>query len=132
MLRVDKLTLALLEETTKAYLEEAYALIPTLALLARSTSDLERLGKRLRGRIGKEHCELVHTQTYVGGGTMPNRRIPTVALHVKGDAKTLERRFRACLVIGRIEEDKFLLDLRALLQEDEGALVSICKKVLKA
>lgn len=63
---------------------------------------------------------------------MPNRPIPTVALHVKGEATALERDFREHRVIGRIERDRFLLDLRALLKTDEKPLVEICKKVLNA
>lgn len=61
---------------------------------------------------------------------MPNRPIPTVALHVKGNAKNLERQFRAHGAIGRIESDRFLLDLRALLPESQERLVEIAKKVL--
>lgn len=130
MLRVDKLTLCLLEETVKAYLGGETHLIPTLDLLLRDEASLETLAKKLRRQIGAEKCDVVHSQTYVGGGTMPNRPIPTVALHVKGDATALERRFRERHVIGRIERDRFLLDLRALLKEDEKPLVEICKKVL--
>jgi L-seryl-tRNA(Ser) seleniumtransferase len=130
MLRVDKLTLALLEESAKAYLNDELHLIPTIFLLNRSIESLEAIAKRLRRKIGAQKCEILHSQTYVGGGTMPNRPIPTVALHVKGNAKNLERQFRAHGAIGRIESDRFLLDLRALLPESQERLVEIAKKVL--
>ena len=131
MLRVDKLTLALLEESAKAYLNDELHLIPTLNLLHRGIPTLETIAKRLRCKIGAQMCDILHSHTYVGGGTMPNRPIPTVALHVKGNAKNLERKFRAHGAIGRIESDKFLLDLRALLPQSEARLVEIAKKVLE-
>ncbi len=130
MLRVDKLTLALLEESVKAYLNNEIELIPTLYLLNRDTTTLEKIAKRLRRKIGIKKCDILYSSAYVGGGTMPNRPIPTVALHVKGDAKILEQKFRALGVIGRIESEKFLLDLRALLPESEAKLIKVSKEVL--
>ncbi len=130
MLRVDKLTLSLLEETTKAYLANETNLIPTLFLLNRSVTDLELIATHLQKQIGIEKCNIIHSQTFVGGGTLPNRPIPTVALQIEGDAKTLERQFRQEGLIGRIESDFFLLDLRALLPESEDELIKCCKRVL--
>jgi len=65
----------------------------------------------------------VRTTTYVGGGTMPNKRIPSVALAVKGNANENEAKFRKNLLIGRIEEGKFLLDLRSVLDADVQNLI---------
>ena len=56
---------------------------------------------------------------------MPNKKIPSVALAVSGDAVLNEQKFRQKKVIGRIENDKFLLDLRTLLDEDVNELIKI-------
>ena len=54
---------------------------------------------------------------------MPNKRIPSVALAVKGNVNENEAKFRKNLVIGRIEEGKFLLDLRSVLDADVQNLI---------
>lgn len=130
MLRVDKITLALLEESIKAYLKEEYENLPTLWLLFQSVETLEQRALHVKERIGKEMCDVVMSETYMGGGTLPNRKFPTVALHVKGKATFLEKRFREHRVIGRIENDRFLLDFRALLPHNEEHLITITRTIL--
>ena len=128
MLRVDKITLALLEETIRAYIKDELHLIPTHFLLNRSMDELTKVAKRLLKKIA--NSSIIESKTYVGGGTLPNRSIPTIALKIKGNAKILEENFRKNGVIGRIENDSFLLDLRALLPEFENDLIKYSKKVL--
>lgn len=130
MLRVDKITLSLLEESIKAYLQEEYENLPTLWLLFQSVEELERRALHVKRAIGDDACELIHTETYMGGGTLPNRKFPTIALHVKGKATTLEKAFRKHHVIGRIENDRFLLDFRALLPHNEAELITIAKRII--
>ena len=130
MLRVDKITLSLLEESIKAYLKEEYEQLPTLWLLFQSIEALNTRALRLKEAIGHEKCDVIESQTYMGGGTLPNRKFPTIALSIKGKATMLEKAFRKERVIGRIENDQFLLDLRALLPENEAKLVNIAKHIL--
>ena len=66
----------------------------------------------------------------MGGGTLPNRRFPTIALHIKGKATTLEKKFREAHVIGRIENDQFLLDFRTILPSVEEKLTGIIKSIV--
>lgn len=131
MLRVDKITLSLLEESIKAYLNDELHLIPTMHLLRRSQEALRVKAQELQEAIGEKRCSILESVSYVGGGTMPNRKIPTVALHVKGDAKQLEKTFRDNLIIGRIEDDSFLLDLRSIREEDEALLITKTNELLK-
>jgi L-seryl-tRNA(Ser) seleniumtransferase len=130
MLRVDKITLSLLEESIKAYLKEEYENLPTLWLLFQSTDTLRQRALHVRERIGEHLCDVVKSDTYMGGGTLPNRKFPTIALHVKGKATTLEKAFREHHVIGRIENDQFLLDFRALLPQNEAELIFITRTIL--
>ena len=130
MLRVDKITLSLLEESIKAYLREEYEQIPTLWLLFRTTEDLEQRALHVKEIIGENVCEVVESETYMGGGTLPNRRFPTIALHVKGKATALERQFREKHVIGRIENDQFLLDFRTILPSVEEKLIETIKLII--
>ena len=130
MLRVDKITLSLLEESIKAYLAEEYEQIPTLWLLFRSVEELAQRALHVKKSVGENACEVVESETYMGGGTLPNRRFPTIALHVKGKATLLERKFRENHVIGRIENDHFLLDFRTILPSTEEKLSEIIKRIV--
>ena len=130
MLRVDKITLSILEETIKAYLEEKYELIPTLKMLFADVEALKIRANTMQANIKTDSCEVMECMTVMGGGTLPNREFPSVALHIKGKASALERAFRVKGVIGRIEEDKFLLDVRTVLEESEETLIEIINEVV--
>ena len=122
MLRVDKVIISLLAESVKAYANREFELITTIKQLYKNVEELENTANFINSRL-KNPLEVVRTTTYVGGGTMPNKRIPSVALAVKGNANENEAKFRKNLVIGRIEEGKFLLDLRSVLDADVQNLI---------
>ena len=122
MLRVDKVIISLLAESVKAYANREFELITTIKQLYKSVDELENTANFINSRL-KTPLEIVRTTTFVGGGTMPNKRIPSVALTVKGNANENEAKFRKNLVIGRIEEGKFLLDLRSVLDADVQNLI---------
>ena len=122
MLRVDKVIISLLAQSVKAYANREFELITTIKQLYKSVEELENTANFINSRL-KNPLEVVRTTTFVGGGTMPNKRIPSVALAVKGNANENEAKFRKNLVIGRIEEGKFLLDLRSVLDADVQNLI---------
>ena len=122
MLRVDKVIISLLAQSVKAYANREFELITTIKQLYKSVEELENTANLINSRL-KTPLEIVRTTTFVGGGTMPNKRIPSVALAVKGNANENEAKFRKNLVIGRIEEGKFLLDLRSVLDADVQNLI---------
>ena len=122
MLRVDKVIISLLAESVKAYANREFELITTIKQLYKSVEELENTANFINSRL-KNPLEIVRTMTFVGGGTMPNKRIPSLALAVKGNANANEAKFRKNLVIGRIEEGKFLLDLRSVLDADVQNLI---------
>ena len=117
MFRVDKVTLTLLEQTILAYKLKKYEAIPTISMLNATVEELAKRAKSLAKNFTIEY-EIKESKTYVGGGTMPNREIPTIVIALNGDAVTLEKFFRANNIIGRIEDDKFLLDMRSIRTKD--------------
>lgn len=126
MLRVDKLTLALLEENMKSILLENLDEIPTLKMLFKSVEELNKKAFTLKEKIDS-FCssEVIETQTVIGGGTTPNKKIPSIALQIefKGfKPNKIEKLLRAKNIIGRIENEKFLLDLRTI-QDDELEII---------
>ncbi len=130
MLRVDKITLSLLEESIKAYLKEEYELIPTLGMLFTDLKDLKKRVESFSKQLKNIKTEIIETTTFMGGGTLPNREFPSIALHVKGKAVELEKKFRENLIIGRIENDKFLLDFRTILPSQEHKLKKTIEEIV--
>ena len=138
MLRVDKITLALLEENVTSILLGNLDEIPTLKMLFKTIDELKNNASILENSLNnicqKEVCKtrICETQTVIGGGTTPNKKIPTVALALKiknYKPNKIEKLLRAKNIIGRIENDEFLLDFRTI-QEDEIKLIeNIIKEI---
>lgn len=125
MLRADKITLSLLCQSAMAYLKNENHLITTQKLINKSLNELESLANALISGLNenaKKRVKIIKTSTFVGGGSLPNKQIPSIALQLSGNAKSLQAQFRAKNIIGRIENECFLLDLRALLDDDISAL----------
>ncbi|WP_404814902.1 L-seryl-tRNA(Sec) selenium transferase [Campylobacter magnus] len=132
MLRSDKITLALLASTVLSYLDKDYDSVPTIFLLSRSTSELKSVAKRINNSC-KNIASIIDTATFGGGGTLPNVKIQSVALAFRAQKgqkiENLEREFRQKGVIGRIENQCFLLDLRSVLPSDESALITAINSI---
>jgi L-seryl-tRNA(Ser) seleniumtransferase len=130
-LRVDKVTLAGLEATARLYRDPPRALreIPTLRMLSESA---EGVGERARAlcealRSAGIEAEVVPTLGAVGGGTYPDVELPSfaVALTPPAGASQVAARLRRCAtpVVGRIEDQRLLLDLRTVTPDEAGTLV---------
>jgi len=140
--RIDKMTLAALEATLRLYRDEHQAVkaIPTLRMLTLRPEALKSRAERLRRRlaaVGGARLKTVIVAGYsqVGGGALPLQRLKTslVGLSVKGlSAAKLEEAFRnqPVPVIGRIEQDRFLIDPRTLLPEDPQVIADSLTKIL--
>lgn len=131
MLRVDKITLALLEDTLNSYLKNDLEQIPTLKMLFASTETLEQRAIKLKEKIKDIYsCKVIKTSTMVGGGTTPNKKIPSIALSLEYKnykPNKLEQLLRKKLIISRIENDKVLLDFRTIQENELEKLENILK-----
>jgi L-seryl-tRNA(Ser) seleniumtransferase len=135
-LRIDKLTLAALEETLRLYLDERLAReeIPTIRMLTVDAESLSQRGRMILRRLRKILSATVRVSladgfSQVGGGAMPLMELPTklLSIAVEGiSANGLEARLRnySVPVLGRIQSDLFLLDLRTILDPDIPVIVS--------
>ena len=128
-LRIDKLTLAGLEATLYAYeAGQALETIPTLRMLTEPLGAVRRRARRLLRRLSPAvaaalGATLVEGRAQIGGGSFPLVELPTVALAmgtVAHRAEALDQALRAGEppVIGRIAEDRLLLDCRTILNTD--------------
>jgi L-seryl-tRNA(Ser) seleniumtransferase len=133
-LRIDKLTVAALEATLAAYeAGNPRETVPTLAMLteplatvlARARRALSALTPPVRKRLA---AEVVKGLGQVGGGALPTVELPTAALAVGTDAADARRldvalRRTEPAVIGRIADDRLLLDFRTVLRSEVTPLV---------
>ena len=135
-LRVDKLTIAALEVTLRAYLRGSWNDIPAQRMIrlpleeiaARTKKLLEELDP-LAAALGAE-IEIADSCSLVGGGSTPAQSLPTKVLRIasaRHSAAQLEASLRqphaGIAVIARIEDDRLLLDLRTVFPEQEPALL---------
>ena len=125
-LRCGKLTVAALEATLRLYRESACIAhaIPTLRLFTRPLSDIENIAQRalpaLASALGTGFRVSVQDSTsQIGSGALPTEEIPTKVIAIEHDFMGPHRiagRFRQARppIIGRIADDKFLLDARTV------------------
>jgi L-seryl-tRNA(Ser) seleniumtransferase len=142
-LRIDKLTLAALEATLRLYLDphRAMARVPTLRMLALPVSELQRRCETLLARLTETFGEavagsIVDTTATVGGGALPLAELPgrAVALVPKTlSVNELATRLRHSEppVIGRIRDDRFLVDPRTLDADDQALLLQALRQALQ-
>ncbi len=145
-LRIDKLTLVALEQTLKLYLdeEEAVKRIPLLRMLGYETEELIGKAQRLQHNLEKLglpfQIEIVDSEAKVGGGAYANATLPSKALQFtpqnsaepKFDVIALERSLRLGKypIIGRIQDQVYLLDMRTIAEEQFNIVVDACKNLL--
>ncbi len=128
-LRVDKSTLAALQATLLHYLRgEAEREVPVWRMIAMPLQVLEARAAawaaELRGR--GIPATVVPAMSTVGGGSLPGEVLPTRALavtHPAPHALALALRRGAPPIVGRIAEDRLILDPRTVPPEMDEALV---------
>lgn len=153
--RIDKMTLAALEATLRVYLDadprRAWREIPTLAMLAAPLEVLEERARRLALSIQDQiiltaksrlkvrvqvTVQVIPGSSQVGGGALPTVELPTRLVAVTPpagltpDALAGRLRQHTPPVVGRIQEDRLIFDVRTLLPGDEHRLAEALAAVL--
>jgi L-seryl-tRNA(Ser) seleniumtransferase len=128
--RVDKMTLAALIATLDLYLTQSIGSVPVWDMLGASPESIAKRARAWQSRLEAlgAAVEVVAAESTVGGGSLPGERIATTALAVSprhGGAADLLRRLREHEppVIGRIVEERILLDPRTVLPGEDDAIV---------
>jgi L-seryl-tRNA(Ser) seleniumtransferase len=144
-LRVDKMTIAALAAVLQLHTDPDRLAnrLPTLRLLTRTTDELESLARRIAPVIKEAMGDAVTVgiepcQSQIGSGSLPTQGIESVAISIwpnvgkkgagkkgagkKSTGSALKRiaaSFRALPVpvIGRVQDDAFMMDLRCLVDE---------------
>lgn len=132
IVRVGKLTMAVLEATLKLFLDEAVALreVPTLQMLQRSPEQIREHAERLAAAIREKNVEVATISGFsqMGSGSLPAQNLPTtlVAITPQGlGAEALAQRLRLhdTPVFARIQNEQVLLDPRTLRAGDDEIVI---------
>lgn len=139
--RIDKLTLAALEDTFRLYLDEERAVreIPVLAMLVMQPGEMKNRGERLAAQLADlSWCEtkLIPVKEKAGGGSAPLAALDGFAVSVDAQfpAEKLERELRKgeCPVIARIIKDRVCFDLRTISDADTEIIAAAMRRAGEA
>jgi len=137
-LRIDKFTLAALESVLRCYYDttsQALAKIPTLRMLTEDRSIIKKRAQRVMRKLKRREVtrcsfKLSPTVSQTGGGAIPEYGLDSWALilrpadiSVNGFEKAM--RNGGLPVVGRIENDSFVIDFRTVQDDDIEDLTEI-------
>jgi L-seryl-tRNA(Ser) seleniumtransferase len=120
--RAGKESYAVVAATLRAFAAGKHEMqIPIYRMLSTSRLELEARGTELIRGTG---CRLIESRCALGGGTTPAETVESLAIEVPGDPQASERRFRENdpPIIGRIQNDRYTLELRTLIDDDLQAV----------
>ncbi|OLB39285.1 MAG: L-seryl-tRNA(Sec) selenium transferase [Acidobacteria bacterium 13_2_20CM_57_17] len=142
-LRVDKLTIAVLEATLGAYLRAAWDEVPAIRMIRATPQELKRRAENFLRELRPElpldevEIEIADGSSLAGGGSTPSQSLPTKIIQiasVRYSAMKLEQRLRRApggvSVIARVEDDRLILDLRTVFPEQESLLIKTLSAAL--
>jgi L-seryl-tRNA(Ser) seleniumtransferase len=133
-LRIDKMTLAALEATLKAFCaaDRGAREVPVIRMLSRDSEELARDARALAARIesaaGRDvTASVIAAASEAGGGAQPVTPLPTSAVAVRHrtlSAEDLARRLRAHTtpIVARVSHDDVLFDPRTLFPGDAAEI----------
>lgn len=121
-LRAGKESYALIAETLRIFASGKHEeRIPIYRMLATPLEVLRRRGESIAGATT---ARLSDTRGVLGGGTTPSETIASIGIELPGNADALADRLRRSdpPIVGRIVEDRFTIDLRTVLPEEDSIL----------
>jgi L-seryl-tRNA(Ser) seleniumtransferase len=122
--RVDKMTLAALTATLEAHAEGRARSLPLYRLASARSEELEKRARAIASALGDAEAagakvEVIATRGVIGGGSLPGAELTSWGLavaHPEIGASSLAARLRTGdpTIVGRIEDDRVVLDLRTV------------------
>jgi len=130
-LRSDKVRLAALEATLVEHQSgKAVSQVPVLIMLSLTPKEIEERARALMDKVVTKTLawELVSGESATGGGAGPTANLPSVLIalrHADLSAQELEIALRnsSPSIVGRIADQRLLLDLRTVFPDEESDLV---------
>jgi L-seryl-tRNA(Ser) seleniumtransferase len=132
-LRPDKATLAGLHATLLHYLQgDADRAIPVWRMIDTPVDELELRARHLAEALAATGIDVLPTRATIGGGSLPGETLPSWALALRSDhvsPESLAARLRTWPhpIVGHIQEDRLLLDLRTVPTEQDAELLAAAR-----
>jgi L-seryl-tRNA(Ser) seleniumtransferase len=138
-MRPDKTILAAAAATLALYRAgRAAQEIPVWRMLATPLEALRRRAEAVVAALPDGAAAVVEVGATVGGGSVPGATVPSIGVALAGSTARSATSLLGSLrtedpcVIGRIERDRVVLDLRAIAPEDDEMLVGAVARALAA
>jgi L-seryl-tRNA(Ser) seleniumtransferase len=132
-MRPDKATLLGVAATLSLYRAGlATTHVPVWQMIALSVDDLRARAADIARRLG-ESVRIVELSSTVGGGSLPGETLASVGLELSGGSASKQLaalRQGTPAVIGRIENDRVVLDLRTVPSASDDGLATAIEGVL--
>ena len=133
-MRVDKMTLAALSATLLIYRDESRARteIPILRMLSMPRENLKLRAEKVVTQLSHltefMTCEAVEADSMLGGGSLPTQKLSTWCVALTPNDHSVDRlaaglRNGEASVIGRVQKDKYFLDMRTVQPSQDACLV---------
>ncbi|WP_456426629.1 L-seryl-tRNA(Sec) selenium transferase [Desulfurobacterium sp.] len=127
-LRIDKMTLSVLEATLKLYKNEEYEKIPVWKMISESPESIKRRAEKLYsyldGKLPENFSLSINgEEAEIGGGALPLETLPTFVVEISIKDRNEEAFYELLRrgkppVIGRLKKGKLLLDMRTVKDEE--------------
>jgi L-seryl-tRNA(Ser) seleniumtransferase len=137
VVRLDKLSAMALEATVKLYLEgSAEQSVPVWQMMGLDADSIDERARLLVNRLNEMgiHASVRDGRSMVGGGSLPEQSLPTrlVAIKPGAEVDAAARRLRMGdpPLVGRIEQDEILLDLRTVMPGQDSLLPVLINRAL--
>ncbi|TYS57744.1 L-seryl-tRNA(Sec) selenium transferase [Sutcliffiella horikoshii] len=137
VLRVDKMSFAALEGTLQAYANNKAKDIPAVRDMLLTIEEVRERATVFLDSVTSLmmfQWELVEDESMVGGGTMPEVKIPSIAIRVQADTLSSqnladELRKGTPSVVVRLQDQHVILDFRTITQGEIPKLVEAFRKI---
>ena len=137
-LRLDKVLLAGLIATLQMYITESYIDIPIWNMISKSKEDMLKIVKNWKNKLDYEFLDIEKSKAMIGGGSMPEQHVNSYSLSINFDSlSTSASQFSKKMInkptplIGRVKDNKFILDPRTLLDKQDVVVFKLLEEELK-
>ena len=137
-LRLDKVLLAGLISTLQMYITESYIDIPIWNMISKSKEDMLKIVKHWKDKLDYEFLHIEESKAMIGGGSMPEQHANSYSLSIDFDSLSINAsQFSKKMInkptplIGRVKDNKFILDPRTLLDKQDVEVLKLLEEELK-